>query len=53
MWLNKKSITYIHDAVLLWVEEEPVVKEGQFGIRSSHVWLEVNQIIMLNETFPD
>lgn len=30
-------LTYIHDAVLLWVEEEPVIKEGQLGIRSSHV----------------
>lgn len=32
--------TYIHDAVLLRVEEEPIVEQSQFGIGSSNVGLE-------------
>lgn len=32
--------TYIHDAVLLRVEEEPIIEQSQFGIRSSNIGLE-------------
>lgn len=29
--------TYVHDAVLIWAEEQPVVKQGQLGVGGSDV----------------
>lgn len=38
-WLPA-SLTDVHDAVFLWVEEQPVVEQGQFGIRCSNIRLQ-------------
>lgn len=33
-------VTYIHDAILVGVEEQPVVEERQLGIGGRHVGLQ-------------
>lgn len=30
-------VTYVHDAVFLWVEEQPVIEQSQFGIGGSNI----------------
>ncbi len=34
------ALTDVHDAVFLWVKEQPVVEQGQFGIRRSNIRLQ-------------
>lgn len=31
------SHTYVHNAILVWAKEQPVVKQSQLGIRGSDI----------------
>lgn len=35
-----QSHTYVHNAILVWAKEQPVIKQSQLGIGGSNVGLE-------------
>lgn len=35
-----QSHTYVHNAILVWAKEQPVIKQSQLGVRGSNVGLE-------------
>lgn len=37
-----QGVTYVHDAVLVGVEEQPIVEECQLGVGRRHIGLQTN-----------
>lgn len=46
MQKNKRvCVTYVHDAVFLRIEEQPIIEESQLGVGGSDVRLETQKSI--------